>query len=116
MLVVLIMCRKTFNSTQNQVVLTKLIKEVKGLNPSMEGADIRSEFCVEYCICIGLILGLRVSRSHWLTYLDYSYTALLLRIRTHCREAIVSWEVKNILVYCFIEVSFVRTCLLREVP
>lgn len=36
-------CRKTINNRHNQAVMTKLIKEVKGLNPSMDAADIRSE-------------------------------------------------------------------------
>ena len=37
--------RKTINSRSNQALMSKLIKEVQGLNPSMDAADIRSKFC-----------------------------------------------------------------------
>ena len=36
-------CRVSFKSTQNQDVLRKLIKEVKGQNPSFESSVIRGE-------------------------------------------------------------------------
>ena len=36
--------RSSFKSDQNQEVVRKLVKEVKGLNPSFDGADIRGNF------------------------------------------------------------------------
>ena len=39
-----VVCRKTFKSIENQALLSKLLSEVKGLNPSFDAAEIRGMF------------------------------------------------------------------------
>ena len=40
-----VVCRKTFKSSENQAVLSKLVSEVnKGLNPLFDAAEIRGAF------------------------------------------------------------------------
>lgn len=42
---------KTINSRPNQAVMNRLVKEVKGLNPSMDAADIRSKLIQHNEMC-----------------------------------------------------------------
>ena len=47
--------RVSIKSKENDKVLTRIVKEVKGLNPTFDGADIRGEYCVVHVsfMCIG---------------------------------------------------------------
>ena len=39
----------SIKSAHNEAVMSKLLKEVKGLNPSFDGADIHSHSINRYC-------------------------------------------------------------------
>ena len=42
--ILLYYCRASIKSKDNDKVLLRLLKEVKGLNPTFDGADIRGAF------------------------------------------------------------------------
>ena len=50
--VIFSLLRKNIKSPENQNIIDKIIKEVRGLNPSYEAASIRGvlKWCKSYCI------------------------------------------------------------------
>ena len=44
------LCSVTFRDPVNQAVTSRLVKEVHGLNPTFDAADIRSEFPFKVCM------------------------------------------------------------------